>query len=116
VAEANLDVHRVHGDVTRLETLSIGGGFDLLVDRGCFHGLSDEQRDRYAAGASALAAPGAVFLLHAHQPRKRGIGPGPRGITRHEIERRFGHAWELIVCAPDTQAHLPRWLGDFDPM
>ena len=49
---ANAEVTWVLGDVTRLETLGIGDGYGLVVDRGCFHGLSDAERERCASGTT----------------------------------------------------------------
>ena len=36
---------------------------DLLVDRGCFHHLSDDDRRRYAAEASRILRPGGQLFL-----------------------------------------------------
>jgi SAM-dependent methyltransferase len=81
----------VEGDVTRLETLDIGGGFDLLVDAGCYHVVPMARRDAYVAAVGAVAAPGARLLMF-------GIGraavPGA-GVTEEELRRRFT-AWRLV--------------------
>jgi SAM-dependent methyltransferase len=50
---SGVDVNWVRGDVTRLQTLGIGEDYELLVDRGCFHGLADTERDQYAEGVAA---------------------------------------------------------------
>ena len=110
---ANAEVTWVLGDVTRPETLGIGDGYGLVVDRGCFHGLSDAERERCASGITALAAPGARLLMFAFHPRRRGLGP--RGITREQIERHFAGTWELVSSAPDLETQLPRWIGDAKP-
>jgi len=52
------------GDVTRLDTLLDARPFDLVLDVGCYHGLSGPGRDRYASGVARAAAPGAIFLLY----------------------------------------------------
>jgi 2-polyprenyl-3-methyl-5-hydroxy-6-metoxy-1,4-benzoquinol methylase len=43
-----VQVSWVQGNVCRLEQLDIGNDFDLMLDRGCFHDFTDEQRDQYA--------------------------------------------------------------------
>jgi SAM-dependent methyltransferase len=53
----------LQGDVTRLVDLDIGGGFSLIVDSGCYHGLSGDQRDSYTAGVTRVAAPEALLLM-----------------------------------------------------
>ena len=103
---ANAEVTWVLGDVTRLQTLGIGDGYGLVIDRGCFHGLS-------ASGITALSAPGARLLMFAFHPRRRGLGP--RGITREQIESHFAGTWGLVSSAPDPEAQLPRWIGDAKP-
>jgi len=110
---SNVDVNWVRGDVTRLQTLGIGEGYELLVDRGCSHGLTDSEREQYAAGVAAVAAPGARLVMFAFQPRRRGLGP--RGVTRDQVTRDLGSAWELVSGARDSESHLPRWIGDAKP-
>jgi SAM-dependent methyltransferase len=110
----NVDVNWVRGDVTRLQTLGIGEGYELLVDRGCFHGLADAEREQYAAGVAAVATPGARLVMFAFQPRSRGLGP--RGVTSDEVEQHLGGAWELVSRAPDSESRPPRWIGDAKPV
>ena len=109
-----VDVNWVLGDVTRLQTLGIGDGYELLVDRGCLHGLADAERQRYAEGIAVVAAPGARLVVFAFQPRSRGLGP--RGITVEEVTQLLGDAWELVSRAADTDSRPPRWIGDAKPI
>lgn len=103
----------IQGDVTRLVPLGLGDDFDLLVDYGCFHGLTDDQRDGYAAGVADVAAPGATLLLMAFAPGRR--GPVPRGADREEIARRFGGALELVAARQAEGQRLPGPLRNADP-
>src|ERR1039458_9975064 len=105
-----VEVNWVQGDACRLEQLGIGDVFDLMLDRGCFHDFTDDQRDRYARAVSAVANPGAVLLMFAFQPRRRGLGP--RGVTGEELMRHLGQDWELLSSTQDTEVRLPRWLGE----
>jgi SAM-dependent methyltransferase len=109
---SSVDINWVRGDVTRLQTLGIGKDYELLVDRGCFHGLTDTEREQYAEGVAAVAAPGARLLMFAFQPRR---GLGPRGVTRDEVAHDLGGAWDLISYVRDTESHPPRWIGDAKP-
>jgi SAM-dependent methyltransferase len=112
--DAGVDVNWVIGDVTRLQSLGIGGDYDRVLDRGCFHGLADDGRERCAEAMTAVAAPAALMLLNAFQPRSRGLGP--RGITYEELERYFDGGWELLSRTPDAEIRVPRWLGDARPV
>jgi SAM-dependent methyltransferase len=113
-AASGVSVNWVQGDVTRLQTLGIGDGHELLVDRGCLHGLSDSERERYAEGIADVAAPAARLVMFAFQPRSRGLGP--RGITSDQVTHHFGAAWEFESSVPDTESHPPRWIGDAKPI
>jgi SAM-dependent methyltransferase len=89
---AGISVRFVEGDVTRLDELGIGrSSFDLLVDSGCYHAVPMDRRDAYAAGVTAVAAPGAQLLMYGV-----GTAPVPRaGVTEQELRRRFT-GWRLI--------------------
>lgn len=97
----------LHGDVSRLDALDLGQGYTLLLDFGCFHGLSDDERDRYVAGVNTVAAPDALMLIFAFRPGRR--GPGPRGVSSEEIAHRFA-GWEITRQQPAQHAKLP-WIA-----
>src|SRR4051812_7704514 len=113
--QAGVDVDFRQGDVTRLEQLGLEPGYDLVLDRGCFHGLTDDDRDACARGVNALAAPDAELLMFAFSPRRH--RPAPRGISAEEIVQRFGgpDEWELVDSTRDTEGRLPPWLRNADP-
>jgi SAM-dependent methyltransferase len=62
-AAGNVDVKIEQGDVTRLYEKDVGSNFALIVDNGCLHGLSDEDRYDYVREVTAAAAPDARLLL-----------------------------------------------------
>jgi SAM-dependent methyltransferase len=99
---ADATVNFVHADVTHLRQAGINGPFQVIVDNGCFHGMSDGDRDLYVQEISAAAAPGARLLMIAFKP---GSGVGPAGVDQEEIERRFTPAWALLSAADE-----PRWM------
>jgi SAM-dependent methyltransferase len=108
-----VEVNWALGDVTALPSLGIGEDYDLVLDRGCFHGLSEAGRRRCAEGITAIAGPNARILMNAFQPRGRGVGPA--GVSPEELERHFHDGWELVSATPDAGTKLPRWLGDARP-
>lgn len=80
------------GDVTQLEKLPLPGPFDLALDMGCFHSLTDGGRRRYAAGLKHWMAPGSLYLLYAWQPDPaRNLW----GITREEMVSWFADGFHL---------------------
>lgn len=101
-SSAGATVDFVHADVTHLRQAGINGPFQLIVDNGCFHGMSAADRDLYVREISAAAAPGARLLMIAFKP---GGGPGPAGVDQPEIERRFTPAWALLSADDE-----PQWM------
>ena len=89
---ADAAVDFVHADVTHLSQAGISGPFELIVDNGCLHGMSDHDRDLYVQQITAAAAPGARLAIAGFT---RGRGVGPVGIDQPEIERRFASGWAL---------------------
>jgi len=96
-AAAGVRVRFVRGDATKLEEAGIGDGYRLVLDGGLLHGLSDDDRDAYVRGLTAVAAPGAALLLVAFEPG----GRAPRGIAPADVARRFSAGWEMVWDARD---------------
>jgi SAM-dependent methyltransferase len=59
-AGVNIVFHQ--GDVIKLG--GIAGPFDLVLDIGCFHGLSFDSRKVYEINLRRLLRPGGAFLLY----------------------------------------------------
>ena len=97
-------VNFVHADVTQLSQAGISPGFQVIVDNGCFHGMSDGDRHLYVHEISAAAAPGARLVIVAFKPSGRF---GPAGVGQAEIEHRFTPTWALLSAADE-----PRWTAE----
>ena len=85
--------------MAELGALGIEPGLALAFDRGCFHCLNDRERSAYAAGVTALAAPGATLLIMAFAPSR--VPAAPHGVVDTEIVARFD-GWELSATQPDS--------------
>lgn len=55
----------LHGDITR--NLALDGQFNLILDIGCYHGLSISGREDYRDHLREWLAPGGTLLLYAHR-------------------------------------------------
>jgi hypothetical protein len=73
----------------------------LLLDFGCFHTLPADQRPVYVECVSALAAPGATFLLYgfARPPR---LAPMQAAVSLDEVRKRFSRNWEIVTAEQTT--------------
>ncbi|OMC45122.1 methyltransferase type 12 [Mycobacterium sp. IS-2888] len=97
---ANASVDFVRADVTHLSQEGVGANFELIVDNGCLHNMSDADRDAYVREVSAVAAPDARLLIVAFRPGGRF---GVRGIEPAEMERRFTPAWTLLSTGDERE-------------
>ena len=90
------------GDVTRLDRLPDAAIFDLAIDVGCFHTLSPEDRQVYAASLRDRVAPGGVYLLYAFCPRQ--IGWRSIGVLPDEVGSLFadGFLLQAVTVGRDT--------------
>ena len=98
---AGVPVDFVQADVTHLSRTGIDAKFQLIVDNGCLHGMSDTDRDLYVQEITAAAAPGAQLLIVAAPPG------GPfrfLGLDAAEVEHRFTPAWTLLSTAAEKIA------------
>jgi SAM-dependent methyltransferase len=93
-AEANkVAVNFTRADVTRLSSEGVGSDFGLIVDNGCLHGMSPEDRDAYIREVTAVAARDARLLLVEYVT---GGSYGVPGIDPDEVNRRFAANWTLL--------------------
>ncbi|MDQ3675390.1 MAG: class I SAM-dependent methyltransferase [Actinomycetota bacterium] len=111
--QAGVEVRLIEGDVTALDTADVGSGLQLLVDFGCFHDeLSDAQREAEGRAVTAAAAPGAILLLMAFAPGRR--GPLPRGASREDIQAAFPE-WKVIDEEAMDVSGAPRYVRKAHP-
>ena len=95
--EADLRV----GDVTHLDAVLDGRRFDLILDVGCYHGLSEAGRERYAEAVARAAGPGAVFLLFGLRtiPASWRLIGAPSGVGVADVASRFA-SWFTVEDVP----------------
>ncbi|WP_072691240.1 class I SAM-dependent methyltransferase [Rhodococcus marinonascens] len=109
--KSGVDVRFVYADATDLEH-AVGRGYHLILDVGCYHGLSDRDRVAYVENVTAVSEPHATLLMFAFGPGYR--GPLPRGVSRSDVERTF-EKWKLVSDVDADIIGLPRALEKVDP-
>ncbi|MGC7101069.1 class I SAM-dependent methyltransferase [Amycolatopsis lurida] len=109
--EAGVALRFVPGDVTRLEELDIGDGYELLFDGGCLHMIPTHRRDAYAAGVTRVAAPGAVLILVGFAP----LRVGGAGVSADELRSRLP-GWDLIDAQPVPGEEMTETLPGASPL
>jgi SAM-dependent methyltransferase len=100
--QAGVPANFVVGDVSRLRAAGVQGLFDLVLDIGCYHALPADRRDAYAAEVAAVTRPGADFYLAGiSDPPATWKLLGANGVSRNELEARFGASFEISDEKPD---------------
>jgi hypothetical protein len=100
---AQADVRFLQADITSPGDSELGGGYTLLLDVGCLHGLADAALQHAAAVITSAAKPGAILLMFAFAPGHR--GPMPRGIDPARIPALFPE-WEITLSRPANEITL----------
>ena len=106
--KAGVNIDFVRGDVTRIERTGVSGTFDFFLDGGCFHGMSDAERQRYNTSITGVAAPDAELLLFSFGPSIRRVPP--RGAEAADVENCFAGSWSIVWSEVDKD--VPDELRD----
>jgi SAM-dependent methyltransferase len=80
-------------DVKALSKLSTA--FDLILDVGCFHSLSIEDRSKYKKSLNLVSAPRTKYLLWCFL-RGSLLNYGPPGVDRDEAEITFATQFRVL--------------------
>jgi cyclopropane fatty-acyl-phospholipid synthase-like methyltransferase len=103
--KAGVQADFVKADISRLAEDGVKGPFDLFLDLGCFHCLTDEQRKGYGPSIAQVASAEAEMVMFAFGHHN--CLTGPRGAERKEIEQWLEPGWHITWSAPETS--LPFW-------
>ena len=87
------------GDVIAMRNL--GEPFDLALDIGCFHSLSGEARERYAANLKRWLKPEGSFLLYAWLHDEAETRDDPLNVAR--IKTLFSPEFECLDATLGTE-------------
>jgi len=74
--------------------------FDFVFDRGCFHAIRQEDRQRFVKMLTGLTTEGSIYLMlcgNAREPRE----DGPPVLTEEEIRETFSRYFDF------------RWIREF---
>ncbi len=87
------------GDVANLET--IRGSYDLVLDIGCYHGLSLASRVAYRSNLAEILLPHGWFLIYAHWVNEN--GSSRIGISNDDLVK-----FQYILDLEDRKDSLDR--------
>ena len=92
-----------------LALAGLGRTFELALDVGLFHTLTDDDRPRYVASLAAAVRPGGRVAILCWSDRNP-FGVGPRRVTRRELRGAFRAAagWRVEEIVAETlETRLP---------
>ena len=69
--------------------------FEVLLDVGCFHSLSAQDRLSYKESLNLVSQPGSTYLLWCFLRGSRWT-PGPPGVDRDEVERTLSNRYRVV--------------------
>jgi cyclopropane fatty-acyl-phospholipid synthase-like methyltransferase len=90
---AGLSVDFRLGDVTNLPPPVSANPYDLVLDIGCFHGLTVRARGIYLDNLQRLLAPGGSWLMYGFFKPQESPGPGLTANEPQELGKRFRLVW-----------------------
>ncbi len=95
--------------VDNILSSTLGEFYDLIFDRGCFHGIDPDKREEYIERVIALLSPDGLLFLKCFsdlEPRQE----GPFHFSPDDIKRYFGKEF-TIVSIKQTVYH-----GTLEPL
>ena len=110
--QAGASVRFLQADIASPGTTDLGTGYTLLLDVGCLHGLRDEPLRRAVTTITEVAKPGAVLLMFAFAPGRR--GPAPRGLDPARVPALFPD-WDLDFSRAASEITLNGAMRDGNP-
>lgn len=103
-ARLHLPINWICADVSNLSVIQ--ETFNLILDIGCFHGLSHSQKNKYIHQLKRLLSPGGTFLIYGF----RDSGKETATITDDDIEK-FSKFLKLTVSMDGVDGrHRSIWL------
>jgi SAM-dependent methyltransferase len=82
--------------------------FDNAIDCGLFHVFGDADRTQYVAGMADVLKPGGRLFLMCFSDAEP-PGPGPRRVSKAELEAAFGAGWIIEALTPTRFEVIPEF-------
>jgi ubiquinone/menaquinone biosynthesis C-methylase UbiE len=91
----NVKVNFVVGNVLQMDRLFTEAEFDIVIDSGLFHVMTDEERPVFTWQIHRVLKPGGKYFMLSFSD-KEPEGYGPRRISKAEIEHTFTSLFNII--------------------
>ncbi len=94
-AERHVKVNFLIGDVLKMNQLFREAEFEIIIDSGLFHAMTDEERPVFAQQLHRVLKPGSKYFMLCFSDKEPG-DYGPRRISKAEIESTFTPLFDII--------------------
>jgi len=99
--ERHVKVNFVVGDVLQMDRLFRKGEFDIVIDSGLFHTMTDEERPVFSRQVHRVLREGGKYFMLCFSD-KEPEGYGPRRVSKAEIETTFTPLFSIIYIKDAT--------------
>lgn len=93
--ERHVKANFLVGNVLQMDKLFPEEEFVTVIDSGLFHAMSDEERPVFAEQVQRVLKKGGKYFMLCFSD-KEPTGPGPRRVSKKEIEQTFGFLFKII--------------------
>ena len=97
----HVEVNFVVGNVLNMDQLLMETEFDIVIDSGLFHTMTDEERPVFAQQIHRVLKPGGKYFMLCFSD-KEPEGYGPRRISKDEIKRTFMPLFNIVYIKDST--------------
>lgn len=94
--ERNVKVKFVVEDALQMDWLFEEGEFDIVIDSGLFHVMTDEERPVFAQQVHRVLREGGKYFMLCFSDKEPGEYELPRRLSKAEIESTFSPLFDII--------------------
>ena len=94
--ERHVKVNFVVGNVLQMDRLFTEGEFDIVIDSGLFHVMTDEERPVFARQVHRVLKDEGKYFMLCFSDKEPGEYELPRRVSKAEIESTFSSLFNII--------------------
>ncbi|WP_440945098.1 class I SAM-dependent methyltransferase [Methanosarcina sp. T3] len=99
--EKRVKVNFVVGDILQMDRLFRKDEFDIIIDSGLFHTMTDEERPIFAQQVHRVLKKDGKYFMLCFSDKEPG-GYGPRRVSKAEIENTFTPLFNIMYIKDAT--------------
>lgn len=100
--ELNVKVNFAIGNVLQMDKLFDEGEFDIVIDSGLFHVMTDEERPVFARQVNRVLRTGGKYFMLCFSDKEPGEYELPRRASKAEIESTFSPLFNIIYIKDEV--------------